>query len=199
MLRIYGSPKSRARRTLWMCGELNIAYEHIPFAPRSPETRTADFLKLNPNARVPVIDDDGFVLSESMAINFYLARKYNSPLLPADPKNLALALQWSFWETDRLDRQLTTYAQHTSMLPEAERNKALAESTYKEIEAAFDVLETSLARGDWLAGGEFSIADLNVAAAMFRALSMDTKRWPKMTGWLNRCWDRPVGQKVRVM
>ena len=84
MLRIYGSAKARALRVLWMAGELGIPYEHKDWLPRSPETRTLEFHALNPNYRVPVIDDDGFVLSESMAINFYLAKKHKSPLYPAD-------------------------------------------------------------------------------------------------------------------
>ena len=199
MLRIYGSAKSRARRTLWLANELGIPFEHLPYAPRSPETLTPQFLALNANARVPVIDDDGFVLCESMAINFYLAKKHKTPLYPADPKNEALALQWSFWETDRLDRQVGTWAQHTSMLPEAERNTALADATWKEIEAAFDVLEGALKKSTWLAGPAFSLADLNVAAAMFRALSMDLARWPAVKAWLDRCWDRPAGRKIRAM
>ncbi len=109
MLRIYGSARSRATRTLWMAEELGLKHEHFDYAPRSPATRTPEYLALNPNGRVPTIDDDGFVLSESMAINLYLAKKHGK-LYPSDAKNEARAWQWSFWETDRLDRQLTTYA-----------------------------------------------------------------------------------------
>jgi hypothetical protein len=69
MLKLYGSVRSRGSRVLWMLGELNLPYDHKDYLPRSPETRTPEFLALNPNARVPVIDDDGFILSESMAIN----------------------------------------------------------------------------------------------------------------------------------
>ena len=116
MLRIYGSARSRGVRTLWMAGELGLEYEHLDYAPRSPATRTPEYLALNPNGRVPTIDDDGFVLSESMAINLYLARKHGK-LYPKDAKNEALAWQWSFWETDRLDRQLTTYANNAFVLP----------------------------------------------------------------------------------
>ena len=99
MLRLYGAARSRAVRALWMLGELGLNYDHKDYLPRAPETRTPEFRALNPNGRVPVIDDDGFVLSESMAINFYLAKKHESPLYPSDPKNEALALQWSLWET----------------------------------------------------------------------------------------------------
>lgn len=198
MLRIYGSARSRAVRTLWMAGELGLQYEHLDYAPRSPQTRTPEYLALNPNGRVPTIDDDGFVLSESMAINLYLAKKHGK-LYPADAKNEALAWQWSFWETDRLDRQLTTYANNAFVLPEAQRNAALAKSTWEEISAALDVLEIALGKSQWLAGSEFSIADLNVSAAMVRALAFDLGKWPKVHAWLHKCWDRPAAKRALAM
>jgi glutathione S-transferase len=198
MLRIYGSARSRGVRTLWIVGELGLEYEHLDYAPRSAATRTPEYLALNPNARVPTIDDDGFVLSESMAINLYLAKKHGK-LYPKDAKNEALAWQWSYWETDRLDRQLTTYANNAFVLPEAQRNAAAAKAAWDDIAPALDVLETALGKSQWLAGSEFSIADLNVAAAMVRALSFDLGKWPKVHAWLHRCWDRPAGQKALAM
>ena len=199
MLRIYGSARSRALRTLWMAGELGLAYEHKDIVPRSPETKTAEFRALNPNGRVPVIEDDGFVLSESMAINLYLAKKHASLLYPADPKHEALAWQWSLWETDRLDRQIVNYCRHTKDLPEAERKPEVAKAAWEEIVPAFDVLEAALAKSAWLAGPAFSVADLNVAAALYRALTLDLSKWPKLKAWLTRCWERPAAQKVRAM
>ncbi len=86
MLRIYGSAKSRTLRVLWMVGELGIPYEQKDWLPRSPETRTPEYRALNPNARVPTIDDDGFVLSESMAINLYLAKPASQSALPFGPE-----------------------------------------------------------------------------------------------------------------
>ena len=138
MLRIHGSARSRAQRTLWMALELGIPYEHDDLVPRSAGTKSPEFLALNPNARVPVIEDDGFVLYESMAINFYLARKHNSPLYPSDPRDQALALQWSFWEIDRLDRNLANYVIHSSGLPESERDIYLAEAAWAEVEPAMN-------------------------------------------------------------
>ena len=199
MLRIYGSASSRAIRVLWMAGELGIAYEHKDWLPRAPETRTPEFRALNPNGRVPVIDDDGFVLSESMAINCYLAKKHRSALYPADPKQEALALQWSLWETDRLDRQIVEYVRHTSALPAAERKPELAEAAWKEVVPALDVLETALKKSKWLAGPEFSVADLNVAGALYRALSVDLAKWPRVQAWLNSCWERPAAKRARAM
>lgn len=198
MLRIYGSARSRGVRTLWIAGELGLQYEHLDYAPRSPQTRTPDYKALNPNCSVPTIDDDGFVLWESMAINLYLAKKHGK-LYPADPKAEALAWQWSFWEVDRLDRQMTTYANNATVLPEAQRNAALAQSTWEEIAAALDTLESALTKSQWLAGSAFSIADLNVAAAMVRALQFDLGKWPKVHAWLHACWDRPAAKKALAM
>jgi glutathione S-transferase len=198
MLRIYGAARSRGVRTLWIAGELGLQYEHLDYAPRSPATRTPEYLALNPNGRVPTIDDDGFVLSESMAINLYLAKKHGK-LYPADAKHEALAWQWSFWEVDRLDRQQTLYANHASLLPEAQRDAAVARSTWEEIAAALDVLELALGKSTWLAGPEFSIADLNVASAMVRALGFDLGKWPKVHAWLRKCWDRPAAKQALAM
>lgn len=199
MLKLYGSPRSRAVRVLWMLAELGVPYEHIEFAPRAPETRTPEFLKLNPNGSVPVIDDDGFVLSESMAINLYLAKKHNSPLYPSSPAGEALAWQWSLWETDRLDRQITNWVNHTSGLPEAQRNKTLADLAWADIEPSLTTLNGVLASRQWLAGDSFTVADLNVASALYRGLYMDLARWPAVKEWLERCWARPAGKKARAM
>jgi glutathione S-transferase len=198
MLRIYGSARSRGVRTLWMVGELGLQYEHLDYLPRSPQTRTPEYLALNPNARVPTIDDDGLVLSESMAINLYLAKKHGK-LYPADAKNEALTWQWCFWEVDRLDRQLTTYANNAFVLPEAQRNPAAAKTAWDEIVPALDVLEIALKRSAWLAGSEFSVADLNVASAMVRALTFDLAKWPTVNAWLHRCWDRPAAKRALAM
>jgi glutathione S-transferase len=198
MLRIHGTARSRALRTLWMAGELGLTYEHDDVLPRAPATKSPEFRALNPNGAVPVIEDDGFVLSESMAINLYLAKKHGK-LYPSGAHNEALAWQWSFWETDRLDRQITVYANHSSVLPEAQRNPALAKSTWDEMVPAFDVLEIALKKSLWLAGDDFTVADLNVAAALYRALSIDLGRWPAITAWLHKCWDRPAAKRTRAM
>jgi len=198
MLTIYGSARSRASRVLWLAMEMGVPYTHKDYLPRSTETRTPEFLKLNPNGSVPVIDDDGFVLWESMAINMYLARKHNSPLHLANPQQEALVWQWSLWETDRLDRQLVNYV-NASTGPEANRNPTMAEAMWKEVVAAMTTLDGALAGRPWLVGNAFSIADLNVASALYRGLFLDLGPWPNAKAWLERCWDRPAAKKVRAM
>jgi glutathione S-transferase len=181
-----------------MVGELGLEYEHNDVAPRAPEVHSPAFLALNPNARVPVIEDDGFVLYESMAINLYLAKKHGK-LYPKDAHNEALAWQWSFWETDRLDRQIVNYANHSAVLPQDKRDPALAKAAWDEMVPALDVLEGALKTSMWLAGDAFSVADLNVAAALYRGLTLDLGRWPTVTAWLKKCWERPAAKAARAM
>jgi glutathione S-transferase len=64
---------------------------------------------------------------------------------------------------------------------------------------ALDVFEGALTRSGWLVGDAFSIADLNVAAALYRGLTLDLARWPRVTAWLNACWDRPAAKRTRAM
>src|ERR1051325_7182177 len=82
MLKIFGQARSRTFRVLWLCEESSIPYEHIPVSIKSDDAQCKEpwYLALNPNGRVPTIDDDGFVMWESWAINIYLAKKYGSPL-----------------------------------------------------------------------------------------------------------------------
>ena len=87
MLKIFGQARSRTFRVLWLCEESSIPYEHIPVSIKSDDAQCKEpwYLALNPNGRVPTIDDDGFVMWESWAINIYLAKKYGSPLYPPSP------------------------------------------------------------------------------------------------------------------
>ena len=83
-LRIYGIARTRAFRALWVAKELGLDYEHLPIEIGDDGARAPEFLAINPNGRLPFIDDDGFVLFESLAITLYLAKKYSpGKLYPA--------------------------------------------------------------------------------------------------------------------
>jgi glutathione S-transferase len=77
MLKIYGAAHSRAFRVIWLAEESGLPYEHVPVSlgVESAECKEPWYLALNPNGRVPTIDDDGFIMWESAAINLYLAEK----------------------------------------------------------------------------------------------------------------------------
>ena len=95
-LTVYGQTQSRAQRALWMAEELGIEYQHVP-TRFADEAKLPVYLRVNPNGRIPAIDDDGFLVWESMAINLYLAKKYGGDLGPKDLQEDAVATQWSFW------------------------------------------------------------------------------------------------------
>ena len=95
-LRIYGIARTRAFRVLWIAKELDLDYEHIPLEIGAAGAGKPDYLAINPNGRLPAIDDGGFVLWESLAITLYLAKKHGR-LYPKTLEGEAKAWQWSLW------------------------------------------------------------------------------------------------------
>src|SRR5215472_17831341 len=107
MLKIYGTSRSRATRSLWAAEEFGVPFEHVPTAVA--EARSSAFLKVNPNGHIPAIDDDGVVLCESMAINLYLAEKHGKPpFWPATPAGHADCIKWSFFGMTEIEPHLMT-------------------------------------------------------------------------------------------
>src|SRR6188768_3243797 len=118
MIKLYGNLRSRAMRCLWMLEETGQPYELIEKSVRADDLQTVDYLKLNPNARIPTLVDGDLVLWESMAINLYLAQKYEGPMHCPRPEVFGLAAQWSFWAVLETEALL----QHRAMLPEFARD-----------------------------------------------------------------------------
>jgi len=101
MLRVLGRTTSiNVRKVLWAAGEMGLAYEQEVWGNPDRDPNVPEFLALNPNAQVPVLVDDGFVLWESNAIMRYLAEKTGSDLLPADRRERALVDQWLTWTVE---------------------------------------------------------------------------------------------------
>jgi glutathione S-transferase len=198
-LRIYGIARTRAYRALWMAMELGLDYEHLPIEIGDAGARSPEFLAINPNGRLPVIVDDGFVLLESLAITLYLAKKHSlGKLYPATLEGEARAWQWSFWAIAEVDRGVNIWSLHAVRLPPQERNAALREEALKVIAAPFAVLDAALAKipykTPYLLGDDFTVADLNVAAVISRAIDMDLSATPHLKAWLTRCLERPAAR-----
>lgn len=198
-IKVYGDARTRTVRTLWMMGELDMPYDHVPIGTRDGANRKPDYLAVNPSGRVPAIADGDFVLSESMAINLYLAKTYGGALYPSSPHGEARAWQWSFWAVTEIDRTLIDWALHSSVLPEAERDPKRARAARLELERPLEALDDALRDSHWLAEDRFTVADLNAASVMYRALLMDLDDKPRTRDWLHRCWDRPAARKARAM
>ena len=145
-LRIYGIARTRAFRALWVAMELGIDYEHIPLEIGSAGARTAEFLAVNPNGRLPAIDDDGFVLWELLAITLYLAKKHSlGGLYPATLEGEAKTWQWSLWALNEVDRGVNIWSLHAIRLPPEDRDPAKLAEALKVIERPFKVLDEALA------------------------------------------------------
>jgi glutathione S-transferase len=199
-LKIFGLPRSRAFRNFWLADEIGLPYEMVTVQASDRSNATPEYLAINPNGRVPAILDDGFALWESLAINLYLAKKYGGAFYPRDPEPEALTWQWSFWAATEIDKQIVTWANHTSVLEPAERDPVKASAARAEMERPLAAIDRVLAARRYLADpNQFTVADLNVAVTLYRALKMDLANKPKLAEWLHRCWDRPAGKRARAL
>lgn len=200
MLKIYGWKRSRAVRCMWVMEELGLTYEQIPLNPHAGETRTPEYLALNPSGKIPTLIHDGFVLRESVAINWYLASTFPGSLLPRDTKAAAKVQQWTSWAVTELEPPLV------SILREGRRTKeqvdtSRIEAARAEVHAMLDtVLEPALARDQYLLEGlGFTLADLNVAcvASVMEMFEIKLDRHPAVADWMRRCFGREAWTRAQ--
>jgi len=200
MLQLYGNSRSRAMRCLWMLEEVGQPYRLVEKSTRADDLQTAEYLRLNPNARIPTLVDGDLVLWESMAINLYLARQYGAGTLwPASVPDEGRAFQWSFWGMTEVEASLLQALMHRRILPEEQRDAAVADAAEAKLAGPFGVLDGALRGREYLLGGSFTIADLNVASVLSWATlaGLDLARWPQLAAWLARCTDRPACKAAR--
>src|SRR6185437_9220444 len=203
-LKIYGVLRSRATRPIWMAKELGIPFEHVPViqsyrlpnpdaADASLNTNSPAFRAVNPNGLVPSIDDDGFVLHESLAITLYLARKHGGPLAPKDAREEGLTVMWTLWVATECETPALHAMQNAPSVKT--RDAALHDAGVTALKPKFAVLDKALqAGGGYLVGGRFTVADLNVAeiiryAQAVPALFADA---PHVQSWISACQSRPA-------
>lgn len=192
MLTLFGATASRAHRVLWMLKELDLAFEHVQTNFMDGSTHTPQFLAVNPNGRVPALDDDGLLLCESLSINLYLARKYGGPLAPIGLVEETLATQWSFWVTTEVEKPLLFAAANRALFKDGSRNEEQALMAIAKLNRPFTVLDATLAKQPYLLGNRFTVADLNVATVMDLApqcgIALDA--WPFVKAWHEQCLAR---------
>jgi glutathione S-transferase len=199
-LRIYGIARTRAFRALWIAKELGLDYEHIPIEIGDRGARKPEYLAINPNGRLPAVDDGGFVLWESLAITLYLAKKHAlGTLYPATLEGEAKAWQWSLWSVQEVDRGVNIWSLHAVRLPPEDRDPQRLAEAIKVLDPPFGVLDGALARTPYLLGNDFTVADLNVAAVISRAIDMDLAGTPHLGDWLRRCLERPAALAARAL
>ncbi len=200
-LKIYGFSRSRAFRSIWMAEEIKAAkgqdFEHDGRFFGDGELKNT-LLQLNPMGQVPVIDDDGFVLAESMAINCYLAKKYGV-LAPTSLEQEAKALQWSFWVMTAVETAALDYLNYAFGIMGAEIDEEKAAEVAQKFERPFGVLENHLKNSPYLVGDEFTVADLNVAGVFMWVASGEGNldAYPMISKWLQSCLGRQAALDAR--
>ena len=140
------------------------------------------------------------MLFESLAITLYLAKKQaNGTLYPATLQGEARTWQWTMWALTEVDRGVNIWSLHAVRLPPGERDVARRDEALRVLAAPFRVLDAAVARQPYLLGNEFTVADLNVAAVISRAVDMDLSAVPNLEAWLTRCLDRPAARKALAL
>jgi glutathione S-transferase len=204
-LTIYGTARSRTARVLWMAKELELAFEHVPLAMGDAALKQPAFLKINPAGRVPAIDDHGFVMAESLAINLYLARKYGDrarpSLAPASLEEEARIWQWSSWAMTDLETPLNLIHLHRNFFPPEKRDPKVAEVAEAQVQRPLTMLNSILAGSAYLLGERFTVADINVAsvASASRLSAINMTAFPHVADWAKRCQGRPAAVAVQAM
>lgn len=206
MLTIYGVCRSRASRNFWLLNELGIEFEHVPViqAYRLPDPEAEDapfntlspgFLSISPAGAVPVLKDGDFVLSESLAMNLYIARKAGGPLAPRDEKENALMEQWALYGMTAIEAHalaiMYAHAEGRAKTPEGEA-EITAETA--RLRRPLGVLDSHLREHGHMVGGRFTVADINLAEIVRYAQAEPglVDLYPAVAAWLTACHARPA-------
>jgi glutathione S-transferase len=184
------------RKVLWAADEMGLAYEREDWGLPIRDPNVPEFLALNPNAQVPVIVDEGYVLWESNAIITYLARKHHSELLPRNAQAQGLVEQWLYWQLGELN-PAWPYAVYALMRkhPAFTDQERIADSI-KRWTAKMEVLEGQLERTSaYVCGDSFSLADIAIALSIHRWFMTPFERQdlPQVRRFYERMKQRPAG------
>jgi GSH-dependent disulfide-bond oxidoreductase len=173
--------------------ELGLAYQVRGLDLARGEQKSAEFLRLNPNGKVPCLVDDGFAVMESGAILVWLAEK-TGQLLPADPRARSDALQWLMLQVGGLGPMMGQANLFQHYWPE--KLPAVQARYLGEVQRIFAILDARLADRDWLAR-DYSIADIAHFCWARTAgwTGVDTAPFPHLSRWLDRITARPAVQR----
>ena len=173
-----------------LLAHLDIPYEIIEVDILKGESRTAKFLKINPNGRTPVLDDNGFVLAESNAILAYLAKEHK--ILPDDRKKFGLIFQWMCFEQYSHEPFIATSRFWLQHKPESPEKTALLASKRDGGWAALKIMEVHLAKNEFFVG-DYSIADIALFAYTHVAHEggFPLDDFPKIRAWIERVKAQP--------
>lgn len=198
-MKLYGHPWSNAaRRVQMLCEELNIPYTYETVDLLTGKQYEPEFQKLNPNCKVAVIDDEGFVLWESQAIMRYLADKHKAQTwYPTELKARAQVEQWLDWNQTRLGAEAGKIMFNTHFAGESRSDQAI-ESGKKWLEKILPVMDGALSEQPYLCGDKVTLADLAASTnlAYLEMCHHDFKPYPGVVKWYEAMKKRPSFAKT---
>jgi glutathione S-transferase len=178
MLKILGRATStNVQKVLWFCDTEGIEYDHDnDIGGAFGRNDTPEYLAMNPNGRVPVVIDDGFVMWESCSILRYLARKTKSAFYPSGFAERQIVERWMDWELSLLaPRHVPVFIGMVRTKPE-DRNQSAIDNAVVQWNAAMQILENQLADNAYVAGEAFTLADIPIAPIAHRWFNLDIER-----------------------
>ena len=198
MIKVWGRlTASNVQKVMWCIDELGVAHEHIhiPFG-RAKEDPA--YLAINPNGRVPTIEEDGFILWESNSCVRYIAARFGAgSLWPTDPRVRADAERWMEWQLTTLSEPTDTIFIGLVVKQREQRDMAAIAAATKRLNALWAVVDKVLATRKFVAGDDLTIGDIpmGIAAHRWFTIPVERDRHPNVEGWYSRLIDRPAFKK----
>lgn len=198
-MKLYGHPFSNAaRRVQMLCEECGIPYTYQTVDLMNGEQNTPEYLAMNPNAKVPVIDDDGFYLWESQAIMRYLCDKHKAHTwYPAEPRARAQVEAWLDWNQTRLGPEAGKIMFNTYFAGDKGNPQAI-EDAKKWLVKILPVMDGELRKRKFLCGDQPTVADIAAATniAYLEMCKHDLSTYPAVTKWFDAMKGRPSFSKT---
>lgn len=201
MLKIWGRKKSsNVRKALWCAEELGLAYEAIDAGGAFGVVDTPEYRAKNPNGRVPMIEDDGFVLWESNTIVRYLVARHapGSAWYPADVQARAEADKWMDWTTSSFATPFRTVFWGVLRTPAEQQDWSAIKAAIKECDDLLAMVEQTLGEQPYLGGDEIGMGDIPLGSFIYAWFEMPIERaaLPNVQAWYARLQQRPAYRKA---
>jgi len=199
MIEVWGRrSSSNVQKVIWTLGELGIDFKRHTVGGSFGGVREPAFLKMNPNALVPVLQDGDITMFESNAIIRYLSSRYgDGKLRPKAPKALAMAEQWMEWQQLNVVPHISVIFWNLVRQPAAQRNdKAIADANAK-LADVLPIADKALASSPWFAGDQFSFGDIVLGVLYWRYSCLNCAKpdTPNLKRWLEALKTREPYQK----
>jgi glutathione S-transferase len=199
MLKVWGRVNSvNVKKVLWMLEEIGAPYERTDAGLEHGVVDTPEYRAMNPNGRIPTIEDGGFVLWESNSILRYLAMKHGSALYPVDPAARASADRWMDWQLSTLSPAERNLFWGMVRTPPEKRDMAAVMAAAKAAGACWSIVDAWIAQhgGPYLDGRAMTIADIVLGCYARRWFGEEVRvegmpNFPALADWYAGLGERP--------